>query len=67
MKNKSLEVVTSSGRLAAVEDALAKPLDFQVSFDLLGWSLRYTDSDYSTLISADDAVRVVLAISKARS
>lgn len=65
--NDKIEVVESQGRLASVDNAVKTPLDFQVSFDILGWSLRYIDSDFSTLISQGDAELVIEAIQLART
>lgn len=56
-----METVISSGRIATVEDAILDPWSFIVTHSVLGWSLAYTDSDFSTLISGRDAGRVIKA------
>jgi hypothetical protein len=58
------EVVENKGRIATVEDALLDPWSFSVSHTVMGWSLAYIDSDFSTLISGRDAGRVIKAQKK---
>lgn len=57
-----MEIIENSGRIATVEDALNKPLDFEVSFNLLGWQLRYIDSDFATCITQEQALQVIGSI-----
>ncbi len=58
------ERIESSGRLASVVEARANPFDFCVGHTLLGWDLAYTDSDFSTIISDDEALEII-ALQKA--
>lgn len=59
-------VVTQSGRIATVSDALREPQDYEVACNWLGWSLRHIDSDFSTLINDDQAFLVCIALGRAR-
>lgn len=54
-----METVIASGKIATVEDALGDPWGYTVQHDILGWSLREVQSDFSTLISQHDAVKII--------
>ena len=48
--------------IPTVERALADPLSFEVCFNLLGWTLAFTGESLATLISEEDALKIISAI-----
>lgn len=48
--------------IPTVERALADPLSFEVSFNLLGWTLSFAGEGLATCISEEDAMKIISAI-----
>lgn len=63
---KEQERIIASGKVAEVGEALKNPMDYELTFNVLGWQLRHVGSDFSTLIREQQAFLFVVAMETAK-
>ena len=58
--NSNNQIIT--GRIASAHQAILNPLEYELHFGVLGWSLSYLGDDMSTMITDKHAEEIMMSM-----